>query len=178
MSAESIFSRVSSIAALVRDVGVILGIPVVLTVGVKLYDLQTKALEAQMKAVQAQNEVLKQTQYDRALTLMKSQKELFDNERASLERKIADLSASGTDKAAEIAKLKEKIVEVDQSEDELRRALASLGDSLKSVGGSTSPSSEMMMIEMMKLMGKEKALRAPPPADSKQTSPSEGQSRK
>jgi chromosome segregation ATPase len=101
----------------------------------------------------------------------------LDNERASLEKKIADLGASGTDKAAEIAKLKEKIVEVDESEDELRRALTSLGDSLKSVGGSTSPSSEMMMIEMMKLMGKEKALRAPP-ADSKQTSPSEGQSRK
>ena len=41
------WTKVSSIAAL--DVGVILGIPVVLTVGIKLYVLQTKALEAQMK---------------------------------------------------------------------------------------------------------------------------------
>jgi hypothetical protein len=83
---EPVLSKVSSIAALVRDVGVILGIPVVLTVGIKLYDLQTKALEAQMKAVEAQNEVLKQTQYDRALAMIKSQRELFDNERAPRSR--------------------------------------------------------------------------------------------
>jgi septal ring factor EnvC (AmiA/AmiB activator) len=113
MPAEPVLSRVSSIAALVRDVGVILGIPVVLTVGIKLYDLQTKALESQMKAVEAQNEVLKQTQYDRALAMIKSQRELFDNERASLEKEVADLSTSGKDRSEEIAKLQQRISALD-----------------------------------------------------------------
>src|SRR5882724_10749062 len=113
MPAEPVLNRVSSIAALVRDVGVIIGIPVVLTVGIKLYDLQTKGLEAQMKAVEAQNEVLKLTQYDRALAMMKAQKELFDNERASLEKRIADLNSSGKDQTAEITKLNQQIVSLD-----------------------------------------------------------------
>jgi chromosome segregation ATPase len=113
MLAEPVLSRVSSIAALVRDVGVILGIPVVLTVGIKLYDLQTKALESQMKAVEAQNEVLKQTQYDRALAMIKSQRELFENERASLQKQVVDLSTSGKDRSEEIAKLQQRISALD-----------------------------------------------------------------
>jgi len=40
---ESLLSRVTSIAALVRDVGVILGIPVLLTVGMKMYDCRPRA---------------------------------------------------------------------------------------------------------------------------------------
>ncbi len=40
---ESLLSRVTSIAALVRDVGVILGIPVLLTVGMKMYDFRPRA---------------------------------------------------------------------------------------------------------------------------------------
>src|SRR5882724_4664663 len=113
MPAEPVLSKVSSIAALVRDVGVILGIPVVLTVGIKLYDLQTKALEAQMKAVQAQNEVLKQTQYDRALAMIKSQRELFENERVSLEKQVTNLSTSDKDKSEEIAQLQKRIAVLD-----------------------------------------------------------------
>jgi len=113
MPTEPVLNRVSSIAALVRDVGVIIGIPVVLTVGIKLYDLQTKALEAQMKAVEAQNEVLKQTQYDRALAMIKSQRELFDNERVSLEKRIADLSASGKAQSEESAKLQQRLSDLD-----------------------------------------------------------------
>ncbi len=66
-----------------------------------------------MKAVEAQNEVLKLTQYDRALAMMKAQKELFDNERASLEKRIADLNSSGKDQTAEITKLNQQIVSLD-----------------------------------------------------------------
>jgi hypothetical protein len=35
--------------------------------------------------------MLKETQYDRALSLLKSQKELFEDERKSLDKKIAEL---------------------------------------------------------------------------------------
>jgi septal ring factor EnvC (AmiA/AmiB activator) len=121
MADDSLFNRVTSIAALVRDVGVIIGLPVILTVGIKLYDLQTKALESQMKAVEAQNDVLKQTQYDRALALMKSQRELFDNERAALEKeraalemKVANLSTSEKDQSEELNRLTRRIAELDE----------------------------------------------------------------
>jgi hypothetical protein len=95
---EGLLGRAMVVASLVRDIGVILGVPVLLTIGVKLYDLQTKALEdqikaneAQIKSVEAQNSLLKETQYDRALALLKSQKEVFLMERNSLEKQIADL---------------------------------------------------------------------------------------
>jgi septal ring factor EnvC (AmiA/AmiB activator) len=113
MPDEPVLAKISSIAALVRDVGVILGIPVVLTVGIKLYDLQTKALEAQMEAVKQQNEVLRQTQYDRALAMIKSQRELFENERTSLQKQVADLSTSDKDKGNEIGQLQKRIAELD-----------------------------------------------------------------
>src|SRR4051812_11474442 len=47
---EGRLARVMGVASLVRDIGVILGFPVLLTIGVKLYDLRTKGLEAQIKA--------------------------------------------------------------------------------------------------------------------------------
>jgi chromosome segregation ATPase len=112
--------RVAWIAALVRDLGVILGIPAVLAVGLKLYDLQTKALEAQVKAtesqvkaVEAQNALLKETQYDRAISLLKSQKELFENERSSLEQQVAGLTVSGKDQSDQIAALANRIFALD-----------------------------------------------------------------
>jgi chromosome segregation ATPase len=139
-------TKVSSIAALVRDVGVILGIPVVLTVGIKLYDLQTKALEAQMKAVEAQNEVLKQTQYDRALAMIKSQRELFENERASLEKQVANLSTSDKDKSGEIAQLQKRISildvfkrRVDQEDATLQQMMTMLMQMTSEKSGGKSP---------------------------------------
>ncbi|KRR08471.1 hypothetical protein CQ12_40300 [Bradyrhizobium jicamae] len=87
----------------------------VLTVGIKLCDLQTKALESQLKAVEAQNEVLNQTQYDRALSMINSQRELFDKERVSLEKQVADLSASGKDRNKEIAQLQQRLSALDSA---------------------------------------------------------------
>jgi len=155
MPAEPVLSRVSSIAALVRDVGVILGIPVVLTVGIKLYDLQTKALESQMKAVEAQNEVLKQTQYDRALAMIRSQRELFENERASLQKQVVDLSTSGKDRGEEIAKLQQRISALDSFkrnvEEEKKRQEQSLSEMM-----------QMLVLQMQRDGGKLK-----PPAPSR-----------
>jgi len=146
MPVEPALSKVSSIAALVRDVGVILGIPVVLTVGIKLYDLQTKALEAQMKAVQAQNEVLKQTQYDRALAMIKSQRELFENERVSLEKQVTNLSTSDKDKSEEIAQLQKRIAvldvfkrRVDQEDANFQQMLIMLTQMSEKSGGKSPP---------------------------------------
>jgi hypothetical protein len=142
---DSLLNRVTSIAALVRDVGVIVGIPVVLTVGMKLYDLQTKGLEAQMRGVEAQNEVLKLTQYDRALAMMKAQKEIFENERVSLEMRIAELSSGGKQQVDEINKLNKQLAALDNFKRNVEKAEKE-----------QRTSSEQMALLMMTLMMNQK----------------------
>jgi hypothetical protein len=100
-------TQVKTYASIIRDMGVILGVPAVVTVGVNLYDLQSKALEqqvksneAQIKALEAQNTVLKETQFDRALALIKSQKEVYEIEKRNLEKHIADAQKSGDERVA------------------------------------------------------------------------------
>src|SRR5262245_35410749 len=116
-------------------------------------NLQTKALEAQMKAVEAQNEVLKQTQYDRALAMIKSQRELFENERASLQKQVADLSTSGKDRSEEIAKLEQRISALDSFkrnvDEEKKRQEQSLSEMM-----------QMLVLQMQRDGGK---LRPPAP---------------
>jgi chromosome segregation ATPase len=147
---------------------VIIGIPVVMTVGLKLYDLHAQALESQMKALEAQNEQLKLTQFDRSLTMMKAQKEIYDVERASLEKKIDVLSASGADKSAEIEKLQAKLVAIDSSSDQLTQMMKHLAVTLKQTAGKDANVVTLTL---------ERQEPPPPPADAKQTR-SEDQSRK
>jgi competence protein ComGC len=114
------FTRIAAIASLIRDLGVILGIPLLLVVGFNLWDIQEKAYEAQGKAneaqislLEAQNNALKEaheaqskaledeisflkeTQYDRALALIEAQKKIFEMERAQLQHRIAELETAG-----------------------------------------------------------------------------------
>jgi hypothetical protein len=77
-------TQVKTYASLVRDIGMILGVPAVVTVGINLYDLQFKALEqqtkpneAQIKTLEAQNTFLKETKFDRALTMIKESERGF-----------------------------------------------------------------------------------------------------
>jgi hypothetical protein len=93
-----------AIAALVRDVGVIVGIPLLLTIGLKLFDLETKSYEAQIKAVEARNAVLKETQYDRALAVIKAQKELFENEHIVLRTEITNLRTEVDNLRSQVAR--------------------------------------------------------------------------
>ena len=95
--------RARAWTGLVRDLGVIVCVPAIITVGVQLYELQGRASEAQLKAseaqlrviesqvkvVDAQNTALRDTQYDKALALITSQKALFDQERADMARRLS-----------------------------------------------------------------------------------------
>jgi hypothetical protein len=79
------FHRIKEGVRLLRDIGILLGVPAIIIVGLKLYDLQDRAFQQQMKANEAhinalgaENSVLRETQFDRALQLMKGQKELYD----------------------------------------------------------------------------------------------------
>ncbi|MCU1250736.1 MAG: hypothetical protein JWQ49_3765 [Edaphobacter sp.] len=99
-------STVRAWAELVRDVGLIIGVPVLITIGVKLYGQQIEVLKSR-------NELLKETQYDRALDIIKSQRELFELERDSLEKKLRKLESEGSialaDKEREIDVLKARL---------------------------------------------------------------------
>lgn len=91
----------------IRDIGLILGVPTLIGIGMKLYDRQIEILKAR-------NEFLKETQYDRASSLLDSQKKVFLVERESLENKIAELERSGSQKDETLADLQRKSAEVSE----------------------------------------------------------------
>ena len=115
---------VRDVAGLVRDIGVIVGVPTIIVVGMRLYDLQTKALEQQVKAneaqihaLEAQNTVLKETQFDRAAALIKGQKDVYEAERTALLQQIGDLKNSGDQRVAALEeKLNQKTIAIRQSD--------------------------------------------------------------
>jgi hypothetical protein len=91
-------------ASFIRDVGIILGVPAIIVVGMQLYDIQAKSFEAQiraneakMQALEAEINTLKETQYDRALTIIKSQREVFDLERELNINRILTLEETNKD---------------------------------------------------------------------------------
>jgi hypothetical protein len=91
---------------LIRDVGLIIGIPTLIIIGSKMYGLQIESLKAQNEVLKSRNEILGEFSYDRALARINSQKKLFDQEREELESEIASLEISSADKSDAIAVLK------------------------------------------------------------------------
>ena len=78
------FAEIAQYAALLRDVGIVLGFPVLVIIAQRMHAKHIAILEAQV-------ELAKATQYDRALTLLESQKKLFVAEREMLESNISEL---------------------------------------------------------------------------------------
>jgi predicted RNase H-like nuclease (RuvC/YqgF family) len=106
------FERVERWAKLLRDVGLILGVPTVIIIGSSLFREETQALKAHSEALKAQNDVLKETQYDRAFALIDSEKKLFLVEREELEKEIRGLRESGGEKVNEINNLRKQVSDV------------------------------------------------------------------
>lgn len=75
-------------AALLRDVGVIIGVPAILYIGSQLYGLQQQGLQAQIAALEKQIDLLKEQQYDRAATVLKAQKDVSEAELDAIQRSI------------------------------------------------------------------------------------------
>lgn len=96
---NEILANIRELAAIIRDVGLIIAVPTSLAVGWKLYKQLVDTLKAE-------NDFLRLTQYDQALKQIKAQKELFQLERERLEREMAELKERGAEKevALEIAK--------------------------------------------------------------------------
>ena len=77
---------------LIRDVGVIVTIPGILYIAnmvSELHDIQLQGMQAQIAALKTQNDTLKESQYDRAATIIKSQKELSEIELDTIENSIS-----------------------------------------------------------------------------------------
>ncbi|OZI43151.1 hypothetical protein [Bordetella genomosp. 4] len=80
--------RVQKTAAVVRDIGVIIGVPGILYLGSQLYGLQQQNTQAQIGALKEQIELLKEQQYDRAATVLRAQKEVSEAELDAIQRSI------------------------------------------------------------------------------------------
>jgi hypothetical protein len=149
--------RAKDIASLIRDIGLILGVPALIGIGVKLYDVQISSLEQQIKASDAQlkianeqfsalkaqiaateadNRVLKETQYDRALSLIESQKKLYETDRAQVQKEIESIKHDADEKSIQIKELRSVI----KCEKEITKTLFSAitrGDKENSNGASS-----------------------------------------
>ena len=90
--------RAKEITTLIRDIGLILGIPTIIAVGLQIQDMQDKAVEQQIRAAEAQTKVLEQqlaqmrdTQFDRVSALIRGQRETYEAERALIQNERAIL---------------------------------------------------------------------------------------
>ena len=70
---------------LIRDVGIILGIPVIISVGLSLHNQQIDALKAQLEFAES-------TRYDKAASILEGQEKVFAKEKAIIKKEISDLS--------------------------------------------------------------------------------------
>jgi len=75
-------------ARFLRDIGIILGFPTVILVGIHLYKSHIKALKAEINTLERNMDFLRETQYPRAMDLLKGQKECFEMEREHIVEKI------------------------------------------------------------------------------------------
>ena len=92
-------------ASVLRDVGVILGLPIVIGLGIKFYRRQIDLLKAE-------NKLLRETQYPRALEVIEAQRKVYELERLELMKKIGELEKY-RDREHDIQQLKETAILID-----------------------------------------------------------------
>jgi uncharacterized protein YqgQ len=83
--------RIQKTAAVLRDLGVIIGVPGILYLGGQLYGFQQQSMQAQIGALKEQIEMLKERQYDRAASVLKAQREVSEAELDAIQRSISVL---------------------------------------------------------------------------------------
>lgn len=92
----------------IRDIGLIIGIPALFVIGAGLYERQIDALKAEKK-------LLKLSQYDRAWTQLENQKNLFESERENFESRIKEYKNADQLKIEEIIQLKAMMTKLEES---------------------------------------------------------------
>jgi len=117
------FAEIAQYASLLRDVGIVLGFPILITIALRMHAKHIAILQGQV-------DLAKATQYDRALTLIESQKKLFVAEREMLERNIAELEKGGEKHRDEIARLQAKVRDLNVGVDQLTKITYNIEESL------------------------------------------------
>lgn len=102
-------------AGFIRDLGLIIGMPAMVVVGVQLYELQLDALEQQKAVIEERNKLLEETQYDRALNLIRAQKDLFALEREQLEAQLATARQAAEQDRGKITELERELGELESA---------------------------------------------------------------
>jgi hypothetical protein len=100
-----VLERTKEIAGLVRDLGLIVGVPTIIMVGMSLYDAQFKALEQQVKANEAQMKALEAQTYDRVAAQLKGQKEVYEADRDQILHRLDALTKQLNDSNSKIQTL-------------------------------------------------------------------------
>lgn len=80
--------KIKATAALIREIGVIVGLPALIYVAFQMHELQQESHQAQVASLEAQIEILKEQQYPRAAAAFNSQREMSENELDLIERSI------------------------------------------------------------------------------------------
>ena len=109
------FQQLKDWAGFLRDLGLIIGMPTIMVVGIQLYELQLNALEQQKAVVEERNKLLKETQYDRALSIIRAQKELFVLEREQLEMQLAAARQTAEQDREKIVGLERQLSELESA---------------------------------------------------------------
>jgi hypothetical protein len=131
--------RIKTCASIIRDVGIIIGIVPLIYVGMSLYDIQYKAFEQQIKAPEAQNNVLKETQFGRAFALIEGQKKLYETEKDVLEKKIASMLKAGKAGEERISILQAQLFSLNAQITTRYKALQGLSETYFSISGRVDP---------------------------------------
>jgi len=96
---------VASITQVIANVTITVVVPLLALFAKRLFDQQ-------LEIVKARNELLKETQYDRALTLLESQRKVFEAERIALERNIDELRQQDTATVSELESARQRLAEL------------------------------------------------------------------
>lgn len=99
---KSLLSNIEQLAGIIRDFGLIIGLPIFFTIIVKLYKHQISILKQQIDVLKQENEVLKSMQYDQALQKIKALRELYEEEIKDREERIGELQKLGKERQNEL----------------------------------------------------------------------------
>jgi hypothetical protein len=99
---------------IIRDASLILGIPYLIVLQRELNNQQVASLKAINESQVSQIQLLRETQYDRALSLLKSQKEVYEIELGMFSNKLQVLQTSVSATSNQVLQLREIIAKKEQ----------------------------------------------------------------
>lgn len=116
------FKKLQRCVSFTRDCGAILGIPIIIGIGIKLHKEQLASLRAVNAAQASQIQFLRETQFDRASKLIKSQRELYEIDVSLLSNRLQVSQNSVSATSNEVLHLRETIAQKEKTIEAFRTA--------------------------------------------------------